>query len=146
MACLRCDHARHKLCARRPGHLHRRESADEFPIAVDDYLGLADLGIVVDQPGRVFVQADAAVRRGVVRDEGIVVESDAAFGVEPCYEADFWAALHRVTERLDVHRAFGGAVGIYAATFRGLVAIVVAEAAAGGAVVLGARVKAGVGS
>ena len=42
----------------------------EGPVAADGYFGGADFCVVVDELGGVFVEADAAVRCGVVGDAG----------------------------------------------------------------------------
>ena len=86
------------------------------------------------------------MRRGIVRNVGIVVERHAATSVEPGDVAALRAGAHGVGEGLDLPRAFRGAVGIYSATFGRVVAVVVAEAAAGRAVVLSGRLKSGVWS
>ena len=62
------------------------------------------------------------------------MKGDAAFGVEPGDVSAFGTRDHRVRERLDVHDTFGCAVGIGAVAFGLVIAIVVAEASAGGTV------------
>jgi len=83
---------------------------------------------------------------GVVRYVGIIVERDRALCVEPRDVSAFRAGDHGVAEGLDVHLAFGRTVGIYAAAFGWIVAIVVAETAAGGAVISSGWLQAGVWS
>ena len=74
------------------------------------------------------------------------MQRDAALGVEPRDVAACRAGDHGIAEGLDVHRAFGRAVGIGAVAFGDVVAVVVAEAAAGGAVILGRWLQSGVWS
>src|SRR6185312_3189893 len=77
----------------------------------------------------------------IVWNVGIVVEGDAALGVEPGDVSAGGAGAHGVAIGLDLPGAFRGAVGIHTAAFGGIVAIVVAETAAGGAVVAGGRLQ-----
>src|SRR4051812_34684456 len=81
----------------------RAQSLHEFPFPVDHDFCCADLRIVVDQlRGLHILQANAAVRRRVVRDGRIIMKRHAALRLDPGDESACRARYHVFAECLDV--------------------------------------------